>query len=244
MIRRAIPGALSRVSSCCSSDVRIAGGPRRPRLQDVGPGRSLTQRIGIGMVLLLAAGIFVLPAQAQVITGLPPFGSFSGGPDIVNNANLNVHVSIPVRNKAGRGIPFSYVLSFDSSVWYPVTSGSSQVWTPVTNWGWRAVTEVATGYISYGTGLRPCRDSMGQITQGIYYGGWSYNDSFGVKHGFVFLPRLDDASSPCVPATFSGTANATDGSGYKLTADTSGPTTAFVTSRSGDLMTCPLFPRS
>ena len=39
---------------------------------------------------------------AQVATGTPPFGSFSGGPDIVNNANANVHFAIPVERKAGR----------------------------------------------------------------------------------------------------------------------------------------------
>ena len=62
--------------------------------------------------LLLPWATFILLAtdlQGQVATGTPPFGSFSGGADVVNNANLNVHVSIPVRVKAGRGMPFSYV---------------------------------------------------------------------------------------------------------------------------------------
>src|SRR5579859_2813148 len=75
-------------------------------------------------------------ARAQVATGTPPFGSFSGGPDVVNNANLNVHFETPVFGRAGRGIPFSYKLTLDSSVWYPVGASGSQVWTPVANWGW------------------------------------------------------------------------------------------------------------
>jgi hypothetical protein len=49
---------------------------------------------------------FSAHSSAQVTTGLPPFGTFSGGPfDTVNNANLNVHFEIPVVNKAGRGLP-------------------------------------------------------------------------------------------------------------------------------------------
>ena len=41
-------------------------------------------------------------------------------------ANLDVHFSIPVFSRPGKGIPFSYSLGYDSLVWYPVTSGSTQ----------------------------------------------------------------------------------------------------------------------
>src|SRR5580704_17128943 len=93
---------------------------------------------------------FVAPdALAQVATGAPPFGTFGGGPfDQVDLANLNVHFRIPVIAKAGRGLAFSYDLSYDSSVWTPATSGSTQAWQPVTNWGWRGQTEAAVGYIT------------------------------------------------------------------------------------------------
>src|ERR1022692_1956253 len=82
-------------------------------------------------------------AQNPPTTGLPPLGSFAGGPfDTVNLANLNTHFSIPVFSRPGVGIPFSYSLSYDSLVWVPVPGGQ---WQPVSNWGWRAVTEAATG---------------------------------------------------------------------------------------------------
>lgn len=43
---------------------------------------------------------------AQVATGLPPFGSFGGGPfDTVNLADLDVHLQIPIVNKPGSGLP-------------------------------------------------------------------------------------------------------------------------------------------
>ena len=46
----------------------------------------------------------------QVIRGTPPFGSFGGGPDIINLGNLNAHLTIPVRARAGRGSSFEYDL--------------------------------------------------------------------------------------------------------------------------------------
>lgn len=66
--------------------------------------------------------------RAQVVTGYPPFGSFaSNGFDSVDNANLNVHFAIPVVNKAGRGLPFYYVLNYDSSIWQRLGSN----WSPL-----------------------------------------------------------------------------------------------------------------
>ena len=38
----------------------------------------------------------------------------------MNNANLNVYFAIPVINKAGRSLPFSYSLMYNSSVYYPL----------------------------------------------------------------------------------------------------------------------------
>ncbi|HXN74853.1 MAG TPA: hypothetical protein VN861_20070 [Candidatus Acidoferrales bacterium] len=69
------------------------------------------------------------PSFAQVQTGTPPFGSYSGGPDIINLGNLNAHLTVPIVQKAGRGTNFTYYLNLDSSVWYPVGSSGSQSWT-------------------------------------------------------------------------------------------------------------------
>ena len=72
------------------------------------------------LMVVLLTGV----ASAQIATGTPPFGSFGGGPfDTVNLGNLNVHFAIPVLHKAGRGVPFTYDLSYDSSIW---TQGSSE----------------------------------------------------------------------------------------------------------------------
>ena len=102
------------------------------------------------LTLLYALLILAAFAMGQVPTGTPPFSSSAGGPDVIDLANLNVHLDISVMNKAARGgMNFTYDLNYDSSVWYPVGSNGSQVWTPVNNWGWRGITEVATGYVSY-----------------------------------------------------------------------------------------------
>src|SRR5580700_1831455 len=101
------------------------------------------------LVVVLLAGV----ASAQVATGTPPFGSFGGGSfDTVNLGNLNVHFAIPVVHKAGRGMPFGYDLSYDGSVWVPVSSNGVTQWQPVYNWGWRGSTEAQAGYMSYSTG--------------------------------------------------------------------------------------------
>src|SRR6266700_6192150 len=57
-----------------------------------------------------------LAFAASPTTGVPPFRSFGGGPDVIDLGNLNVHYSFPVFSRAGRGIAFSYSLSYDSSV--------------------------------------------------------------------------------------------------------------------------------
>src|SRR5438552_7176592 len=92
-------------------------------------------------------------AAGQAATGTPPFSSVGGGPfDGVNLGNLNVHFAIPLVEKAGRGVSFTYDLSYDSSVWTPVTSSGVTQWQPMSNFGWRGVTEVATGYLSWSSG--------------------------------------------------------------------------------------------
>jgi len=104
--------------------------------------------------------LLLLPASAviaQVATGAYPFGTYDNlGFDTVNVGNLNVHSNFPVLSKAGRGIPFTYNISYDSSIWTPVPSGSSAVWQPVLNWGWRGQTEGGTGYMSASVVISTC----------------------------------------------------------------------------------------
>ncbi len=103
----------------------------------------------------------------------------------MNLGNLNVHFSIPVLHKAGRGgTPFIYDLSYDSSVWTPVTANGTTQWTPLGSWGWTADTAALTGYVtaSYSEGSEEgpsgCEIDMQSWNHYIYH------DPLGRAHPF------------------------------------------------------------
>jgi hypothetical protein len=143
--------------------------------------------------------VYCLPSSAQVTTGAPPFGSFGGGPDVINLANLNAHIAVPVLNKAGRGTAFTYNLSYDTSVWYPSSTSGTNTWTPVYNWGWRGQTEANTGYISdYATSAVCSYEKDGNLE---IPNGWNfieedfvYHDPWGVPHPFSGFASYKSAS--------------------------------------------------
>ncbi len=153
--------------------------------------------------ILLLVGLFSVSAglaSAQVTTGTPPFGSFGGGPvDTINLANLNAHISIPVFSKAGRGIPFNYNISYDTSIWTPVGTSGSQTWAPTGAFGWALLAvgqAVVTGhYVGYN----------------IWTGGAVYLDPVGTPHSFPGY--WVGGPSGCA---WDGSAAATDGSGYSV----------------------------
>jgi hypothetical protein len=190
---------------------------------------TITLRIAFVLSLLV---VYAAVVQAQVVTGTPPFGSFSGSPDVVDLANLNSHLTMPVFNKSGRGIPFSYSLTYDSSVWYPVTSGSTTTWQPVSYWGWGVQTAMTTGYATYQILLEDCRP-LG-VREELY--DWTYVDQFGVPHAFSGHTLLETGS--CGSAAEGLTAVSADGSGYTLNATDGGQAT--ITSRGGEIFTPPV----
>jgi len=161
------------------------------------------------IALIVVTSLLTGTCLSQVASGTPPFGSFGGGPfDTAHLGNLNVHFSIPVVHKAGRGMPFTYGLSYDTSVWYPVGVSGSQTWTPVTTWGWRGVTEAAAGYVTYTSGQTKCVDG-GTWYWGTRYTGYAYHDPSGTVHHFNI------AFSSCDGSPVTG--GTSDGSGYTMT---------------------------
>jgi hypothetical protein len=102
--------------------------------------------LALGCLFIVYAGMNVA-AQAPDV-GIPPLSTIGGGSfDQTDLANLNVHFSIPVFSRAGRGMPFNYALTYDSLIWVPVSSTGQSTWTPVANWGWRSPSEPTLGYI-------------------------------------------------------------------------------------------------
>ena len=154
-----------------------------------------------------------LRAQGPV-TGTPPFGSFAGGPDVINLGNLNIHLDIPVLHKPGRGLNFNYDLSYDSSLWSPVTSGSNTTWQPVGIWGWSGATAAATGYVTYGS-AQSCQGSSCNVTLSNFI----YHDAFGAPHSFNGTLQFSViGGQQCSNSGGNLTAVAVDGSGYTLKA--------------------------
>ncbi|HEU0049359.1 MAG TPA: hypothetical protein VFQ43_17365, partial [Nitrososphaera sp.] len=105
---------------------------------------------------LVSFMIFILTAVSVgqgPQTGTIPFGSFAGGPETINLVNNNLMWTIPIRHKPGRGTNFDYDLSYNSSIWMPVTSGSTTTWQPIpgnsTVVGWQGLAPAGNAYIRY-----------------------------------------------------------------------------------------------
>lgn len=147
----------------------------------------MTKRLYVCALLLCA---LVSDARSQTATGLYPHGSFdSKGFDTINQANGNVHFSIPIFSKAGRGgMNFSYSLSYDSLIYtntmvtYPTTT-----WVPSSGLGWQSDNTVPiAGNLSYSDSGTPCgyTDNDGAYQQQYqpYDTGFVYFDSNGAAH--------------------------------------------------------------
>lgn len=178
------------------------------------------------LFLLVASVLAPQILSAQATTGTPPFGSYERDSfDSVNLANLNVHFAIPIIQKSGRGLPFRYTMSYDSSVWAPTTSGSSKTWQPVnTSWGWLAQSEALTGSVPIQNSSTSCfvtNPVTGLRTKVSYpitlYGG--YRDAHGTFHSALIIttPGYQFCDSGPVNPVYGGTQAAFDGSGYVLT---------------------------
>ncbi len=182
------------------------------------------------LVLIIVSFLIPVAApstQAQVATGIQPLGSYGGGPvDAVDLANLNVHLDIPIRSKAGRGLNFTYALGYDTAVWSP----AGNVWTPAYNFGWTAETEAATGYVTATVQLWKCFSGRSWYFTNNY-SGWIYVDKMGTPHPFS-LPTL----SACPTFKESATGTATDGSGYQINAS---PGTGIITDAGGHTLSPP-----
>ena len=185
------------------------------------------------LYLLCLFALAAVQLHAQVVIGTPPYGSYGGDTDIVNLANLNAHFTIPIFHKPGRGLPFVFDITYDTSVWYPVVSGSTTSWQPVANWGWGG-SDYQVGYITYkfkSTTASAC-GRLGSVTHETWTD-WVYHDGAGTPHPF---PGTSWETIPSCSATTYGSLNVTalDGSGYQLSVK--GGTINLLTNRTGAII--------
>jgi RHS repeat-associated protein len=205
-------------------------------------------------VLMTVFGLGVSVASAQVTTGTPSFGSFSGGPDVVNNANLNAHWAFPIIHKPGRGADFDYALSYDTSVWFPTGVSGSQNWNPAANWNWDTGAQGLTGYATYqltnytSTVIATCGGpgSSQEIRQDWTYGNFTYVDPNNAPHSFNGSATVTIYSGCSYSETdgfFSGPANDNSGYSFGFTANGQGgclPSPCVVATASGTLFYPPV----
>jgi len=172
----------------------------------------------VNFCLAVALIVLAIPSASQVATGKSDFGSYGGGPfDVVDLGNLNTSFTIPIVHKNGRGLPFIYDLIYNSSVWYPVTSGSTTSWTPVTNWGWTSTWGGVSGYLTYSAPITYCYDGQGHPDgETVYYQNWVYHDPWSGKT-HAFSGSMVIYSGGCTgTSVYSFTSTASDNSGLTL----------------------------
>lgn len=175
----------------------------------------------------------VVPPQA---TGTYRFGSFEGGPESINLANLNIHLDVPVRHKAGRSLDFSYDLTFDSNVWN-VAGFATNSWAFTPGSGWSTTSFYQKGLANmlggaqadYGL-LTECQDTNGKVWAGnssnpfvgaSYISYLYYTDMRGTVHPLAGLVDGSQCGTD-LPQTFwgySGLGAAPDGSGIVTSID-------------------------
>jgi hypothetical protein len=193
--------------------------------------------------MVLAAFLLVvsgkLIAQAPPATGFPVFGSFSktASFDTVNLANLNVAFSIPVVSKAGRGIPFSFNLGYNSSVWQPLFLSGSY-WFPATGWGWAgAGSAPSLGSFTYQWSQGTCIDPGNHTEYYNIYGPFTYTSPDGTQIQFNNTQIDNEPTTDCTtgdPHPSPATGWSSDGSDWSITASLSaGGASAVFNSPSG-----------
>jgi RHS repeat-associated protein len=170
------------------------------------------------VVLVTIIAIFAVFARGQVVPGTPPFGSFDGGPvDVVDLGNLNVHLSIPIVTKAGRGGSFSYNLGYDTSVLGPGHYTSGVAWNQAFNNGWTGPTQIRTGAVTAQGNTTTTNCTVGGRQQHgllVQLTGYRWQDVRGTAHPFSGMASF---YSGCTPGFFGFTNTTSDGSGHTMT---------------------------
>lgn len=179
----------------------------------------------LAVMILLVAGTSSAQTVGTTAIGTPPFGSFGGGPDVINLSNLNAHLTIPILHKAGRGKPFAYDLTYDSSIWYSTYVNGGQMWQPVattTSPGWQGLIPENGGYITYTMTYSAGNCGPGKPIQEWSYGGFNYVDQYGIKHPFQISWNYYSQNNCGAPVGFVPSYPlyqhqvASDGSGYTM----------------------------
>jgi len=188
-------------------------------------------------------------AFGQVTTGTPPYSVSQGGPDKVDPANLNLHLTIPILSKAGRKISLVVPLGYDSSIWTPI---NHHWWYPDTDgplsggfggnqiWGWTKGNNAIAGGLSFWWNELPCYDDVGDVVgETDYYNGFTYIDKNATPHAINANQSIIASGDPswCENYDEPTSGSSLDGSGYYMYWDDAG--SQYVITPSGTTITPP-----
>jgi hypothetical protein len=167
------------------------------------------------------------PLCVESVCNLQPWETTEGE---ISLDTLNVDLNIPIVDKDGVGLPFSFGLHFDNNFWYPGSCGNpntgSACWQPNTNhWGW--MPDAAQMYGAFIAVPYTCPDPSANPPNSV---GWAVLDFYAYQDPQGNIHPIDSANqavsfsgNACsLPATSTVVSN--DGSGYtyKLAFPTNG----------------------
>ena len=205
--------------------------------------RSQRNAAAVLLVVLLALPALSQQTGANTGVGFPTFGSFAGSNfDTINEGNLNIHFSIPVFQKSGRGLSVSAVLTYDSLIWSAVPAprdgngnidGSAQ-WRPpaAAPWGWNLAP--VSGYVTYSRTQTP-PGSCGTLNNGngiFIRSDYTYHSPDGTGH-YMGAGQAVEADCNGTPHGLAQVMTR-DGSGYSLSVDTA--MNVYVSDAAGNLI--------
>jgi RHS repeat-associated protein len=178
----------------------------------------------LAVAVALATVSFSCTLAAQVLgTGAYPFASFDNRVfDSINLGNLNTRFSIPITQKAGRGLPFSYVIQYEGLVWTPVTvtgTPTTTTWVPSSSWGFTGVLDGTNlaGFVTNQTRTVTCGSggARGSAPSEQVAYNYVFHDGAGANHPFSYQ-YTSECSNGSGGSTTSGSTVASDGSGHTL----------------------------
>lgn len=167
------------------------------------------------MVVALTPSGSAAPAPPAYSSGsLAPFSTLTNGPiDSINLANLNINLSVPIMNKAGRGLPFGFLYTYDGAIY----TNNGFAWVPTSSsWGWSPQLSASTGYLTYTVSEVPC-SYQDTNSYSFQYSQWAFVDGNGTSHPFDFASPPTDGNSSCNLSPTDAGGAASDNSGYYLT---------------------------
>jgi len=177
-------------------------------------------------VMVFSARVSAQDSNTPVETNVPPFGSADGDSfSTVNLATLNVHFSIPIFSRGGRGIPLKFAMSYDTNAAYRlVTNGGYQFWNFDGGWlgdHWHIPTVITGRALSTGQ-VVSCIDDQGNPYVAYPSTIYAYLSPDGVRHLTTLPADLCNITYPLTQTTL-------DGSGYTIVTTRDGNNAAKVT---------------